>query len=189
MLNINLQGLLKSMILFGPDSTGKRGRGAEKKELVIVAVSAWTDREGKEHPGFAHAFVVNDASAETIECVLKRMSIADDEIAPLIERIRTDWWRSYQTVANDLGVIHYRVVLRDPKDTMTLLPWTHRVIANAKSVFVGPHRGVSEKHLQRYRCEVCYRFNRRFWHKQAFHRLLRACVSATTITRDELMTP
>jgi len=117
------------------------------------------------------------------------MSIADDEIAPLIERIRTDWWRSYQTVANDLGVIHYRVVLRDPKDTMTLLPWTHRVIANAKSVFVGPHRGVSEKHLQRYRCEVCYRFNRRFWHKQAFHRLLRACVSATTITRDELMTP
>lgn len=71
------------------------------------------------------------------------------EIAPLIERIRTDGWRSYQTVANELGEIYYRVVLRDPKDTMRLLPWTHQAIANAKSVFMGPHRGVSEKHLQR----------------------------------------
>ncbi len=90
-------------------------------------------------------------------------------------------------LTNELGIIHYRVVLRDPKDSMKLLPWTHRVFANAKSVFAGPHRGVSEKHLQRYLSEVCYRFNRRFWHKQSFHRLLRACMSTTTITRSELM--
>jgi len=172
---------------FGPDSTGKRGRGAENKELVIVTVSSWTDKKGKEHPGFAHAFVVNDASAETIESVLKRLNMPDDEILPFIERIRTDGWRSYQTVANDLGIVHYRVVLRDPRDSMKLLPWTHRIIANAKTVLAGPHRGVSAKHLQRYLSEVCYRFNRRFWHKQSFHRLLRACVSTTTITRDELM--
>lgn len=172
---------------FGPDSTGKRGRGAEDKELVIVAVSAWTDNKGKEHPSFAHAFVATDASAATIESILKRLGMADDEISPFVERIRTDGWRSYQTAAKDLGIVHYRVVLRDPKDSMKLLPWTHRIIANAKCVLSGPHRGVSPKHLQRYLSEVCYRFNRRFWHKQAFHRLLRACVSTTTITRGELM--
>ena len=171
---------------FGASSSGKRGRGAEKKEVVIVAVSTWTDEEGVEHPGFAHAFVIKDAKAETIEGVLKRMTIPDNEIEPLIEKIRTDGWRSYQTVANKLGIDHYRVVLRDKKDTMKLLPWTHRVIANAKSVILGPHRGVSEKHLQRYLSEVCYRFNRRFWYREAFHRLLRACVSTTTITRYEL---
>nr|CBX27841.1 hypothetical protein N47_C18990 [uncultured Desulfobacterium sp.]CBX28797.1 hypothetical protein N47_L13950 [uncultured Desulfobacterium sp.]CBX29086.1 hypothetical protein N47_J00670 [uncultured Desulfobacterium sp.]CBX30114.1 hypothetical protein N47_D29230 [uncultured Desulfobacterium sp.]CBX30317.1 hypothetical protein N47_D31260 [uncultured Desulfobacterium sp.] len=70
---------------------------------------------------------------------------------------------------------------------MKLLPWTHKIIANAKSVFAGPHRGVSKKHLQSYLSEVCYRFNRRFWNKEVFHRLLFACATTTTITRDELM--
>ena len=37
---------------FGPPAPGKRGRGAEKKETVIVAVSAWKDENGKEKPGF-----------------------------------------------------------------------------------------------------------------------------------------
>ncbi|HUU26326.1 MAG TPA: IS1595 family transposase, partial [archaeon] len=35
-----------------------------------------------------------------------------------------------------------------------------------------------------------YRFNRRYWGRQAFHRLLNACAStSTTITRDQLMCP
>jgi transposase-like protein len=173
--------------LFGPSFSGKRGRGAEKKELAIVAVSAWTDKAGKERPGFAHAFVAENAKAETIEYILKRLGISEDEVAPLIKAIRSDGWRSYQTVSKDLDMVHHRAVLRDPKDSMKLLPWTHRVIANAKAVFAGPHRGVSKKHLQRYLSEVCYRFNRRFWERQAFHRLLYACASTTTVTRDELM--
>jgi transposase-like protein len=173
--------------LFGPSSPGKRGRGAQKKELVIVAVSTWTDKAGNERPGFAHAFVAENAKAETIENILKRLGVSEDEVAPLIKTIRSDGWRSYQTVSNELDMIHQRAVLRDPKDSMKLLPWTHRVIANAKAVFAGPHRGVSKKHLQRYLSEVCYRFNRRFWERQAFHRLLYACASTTTVTRDELM--
>lgn len=172
---------------FGPKSSGKRGRGTEKKELVIVAVSTWTDKKGKEQPGFAHAFVAEDAKAKTIEDVLKRLGIKDKEIKPLISSIRSDGWRSYQTVSGSLGLGHQRFVLRDPKDSMKLLPWTHKVIANAKAVFSGPHRGVSHKHLQEYLSEVCYRFNRRFWERQAFHRLLFACVSTTGSTRDQLM--
>lgn len=173
---------------FGPSSSGKPGRGAKKKELVIVAVSTWTDKEGKERPGFAHAFVADNAKAETIEGILKRLDLPKEEIEPLITAIRSDGWRSYQTVAKNLDMVHHRAVLRDPKDSMKLLPWTHRVITNTKSVFAGPHRGISKKHLQRYLSEVCYRFNRRFWEREAFHRLLFACVSTTTITRAELMT-
>jgi len=174
---------------FGASFSGKRGRGAEKKELVIVAISIWTDQEGKERPGFAHAFVAENAQAETIESILLRLGIPENEVELLINAIRSDGWRSYQTVSNDLDIAHHRAVLRDPKDSMKLLPWTHRVIANAKAVFSGPHRGVSKKHLQRYLSEVCYRFNRRFWEREAFHRLLYACASTTTVTRDELMRP
>lgn len=172
---------------YGPSTSKKRGRGAENKAKLIIAVSVWKDRHGKEKPGFAHAFVADDASAETIGSILKRIGIPDDEITPIIKAIRTDGWRSYQAVSKDFGLVHHRVVLTDPKDTMKLLPWTHQLIANAKAVFRGPHRGISTKHLQRYLSEVCYRFNRRFWNRQAFHRLLLACVSTTTVTRDELM--
>ena len=172
---------------FGPSFSGKRGRGAEKKQLVIIAVSTWTDQKGNERPGFAHAFVAENAKADTIENILKRLGVSDDEVTPLIKAIRSDGWRSYQTVSNDLDMVHHKAVLRDPKDSMKLLPWTHRVIANAKAVFAGPHRGVSKKHLQMYLSEVCYRFNRRFWEREAFHRLLYACASTTTVTRGELM--
>ena len=173
--------------VFGPGSPGKRGRGAEKKDLVIVAVSTRINKKGEEHPGFAHAFVADDASAETIEGVLGRIGIPKEEMHPLIKAIRSDGWKSYQTAAKDLGFVHHRAVLKDPKDSMKLLPWTHKIIANAKSVFAGPHRGVSRKHLQKYLSEVCYRFNRRFWEREAFHRLLFACASTDTVTRDELM--
>ena len=172
---------------FGPSFSGKRGRGTEKKELVIVAVSIWKDKNGKERPGFAHAFIAKNADAETIENVLKRLDVSSVETEPLITAIRSDGWRSYQTVTNKLGIVHNRAVLRDPKDSMKLLPWTHKIIANAKAVFAGPHRGVSKKHLQGYLSEVCYRFNRRFWERQAFHRLLFACTSTTALTRDQLM--
>ena len=147
---------------FGPTFPGKRGRGVERKALVIVAVSTWVDSLGQEKPGFAHAFVASDASADTIENLLRRLSVPEDDIAPLITRMRTDGWWSYQVAAKELGIVHHRAILRDPKDSMKLLPWTHRLIANAKAVISGPHRGVSAKYLQRYLTEVCYRFNRVF---------------------------
>jgi len=155
--------------------------------LVIVAVSTWKDDQGNEKPGFVHAFVVKNAEADTIEIVLKNISIPENEISPLIEAIRSDGWRSYQTVAKKLGLKHLRAVLSDPKDAINLLPWTHKIIGNAKAVINGPHRGVSGKHLQKYLSEICYRFNRRYWQSQTFHRLLYACTDTNTITSDELM--
>lgn len=184
----SLAGLIEiDESFFGPSASGKRGRGAEKKQLVIIAVSTWIDNEGNEKPGFANAFIAANAKADTIENMLKRLDVSEEEIKPLIKVIRSDGWKSYQTVSKDLGIIHNRVVLCNPNDSMKLLPWTHKIIANAKSVFAGPHRGVSKKHIQKYLSEVCYRFNRRFWGREAFHRLLYACVSTTTITRDEVM--
>ena len=173
--------------LFGPSSSGKPGRGAGRKSVVIVAVSTWVNSSGKEEPGFAHAFVAEDASSDTIEAILSRLTVPVNEVKPLITSLRSDGWRSYRKVTKKLGIVHYRAILSDPKDSMRLLPWTHRLIANARAVVSGPHRGVSEKHLQRYLSEVCYRFNRRFWPDESFHRLLNACATTTTVTGDQLM--
>jgi hypothetical protein len=49
------------------------------------------------------------------------------------------------------------------------------------------HRGVSEKPLQSYLSEVCYRFNRRFWERELSDRLIKACISTETITYSKLV--
>ena len=172
---------------FGPKGS-TRGRGSERKSTVLCAVSLYRDRKGEEKPGFAHMQVVDDASADTVEDFLDRLGcgVMTKEGQQLLEAIRSDGWKSYGKAAKDKELQHIKVVLRDPKAAGRLLPWVHRVISNVKSVIRGTHRGVSEKHLQSYLSEICYRFNRRFWEKELFDRLIQACLSTDTITYKEL---
>jgi hypothetical protein len=173
---------------FGPKGH-KTGRGSERKATVLCAVSLYRDRQGEERPGFAHMQVVDNASASTIENFLERLGYGSttEESQHLLAAIRTDGWRSYGRAIKGTSLSHYKVVLRDPKAAGRLLPWVHRVISNVKAVIRGAHRGVSEKHLQSYLSEVCYRFNRRFWERELFDRLIKACVSTETITYSHLV--
>jgi hypothetical protein len=50
----------------------------------------------------------------------------------------------------------------------------------------GTHRGVSEKQLQAYLSKIAYRFNRCYWEKELFDRLVKACVSTGTLTYRKL---
>lgn len=172
---------------FGPRGK-KPGRGSERKRTVLCAVSLYRDRAGKERPGFAHMRVGDDASARTIEDFLERLGcgMTTEEGRQLLETIRSDGWKAYGKAAKDKDLAHCKVVLRDPKVAGNLLPWVHRVISNAKAVIRGAHRGVSEKHLQAYLSEVCYRFNRRYWERELFDRLVKACVSTGTLTYHQL---
>jgi hypothetical protein len=172
---------------FGPRGS-KRGRGSERKQTVLCAVALYRDRAGQERPGFAHMRVVADASAQTVAAFLDRLGsgATTEEGRQLLEAIRSDGWRAYGTAAKAKDLAHCRVVLRDPKTAGKLLPWVHRVISNAKAVIRGAHRGVSQKHLQAYLTEVCYRFNRRFWEMELFDRLVKACVMTGTVTYHQL---
>ncbi len=49
----------------------------------------------------------------------------------------------------------------DPVNDPEHLKWLHVVISNAKTFINGTFHGLSERHLQRYLDEFCYRFNRR----------------------------
>lgn len=173
---------------FGPKGS-TTGRGSERKSTVLCAVSLYRDRKGEERPGFAHMQVVDNAAADTIEDFLERLGcgVMTEEGQQLLKAIRSDGWRSYGRAAKNKGLQHFKVILRDPKAAGRLLPWVHRVISNVKAVIRGTHRGVSEKHLQSYLSEVCYRFNRRFWERELFDRLVKACVSTETITYPQLV--
>lgn len=185
----NLAGLVEmDESFFGPKGS-KKGRGSERKSTVLCAVSLYRDRKGEERPGFAHMRVVDNASAKTIENFLERLGYGpmNQERKNLLKAIRTDGWRSYGKAIKGQNLSHYKVVLQDPKAAGRLLPWVHRVISNAKAVIRGSHRGVSEKHLQSYLSEICYRFNRRFWERELFDRLIKACVSTETMTYSQLV--
>ena len=53
-----------------------------------------------------------------------------------------------------------------------MLPWIHRVFANAKRWALGVYHGLREAHLQRYLDEFVFRFNRRRTPRAAFASLL-----------------
>lgn len=186
----SLAGLIEiDESFFGPKGS-KRGRGSEKKSTVLCAVSLYRNKKGEEKPGFAHMRVVDNASTDTVEKFLNRLGhgVVANEGKQLLEAIRSDGWKSYAKAAKNKDLQHLKVVLRDPKAAGKLLPWVHRVISNAKAVIRGAHRGVSEKHLQAYLSEVCYRFNRRFWERELFDRLVQACILTDTLTYNELIT-
>jgi hypothetical protein len=151
-------------------------------------VSLYRDRQGEKNPGFAHMQVVDNASPRTVESFLARLAYGPTavESKDLLEPIRTDGWRSYRKVIKGTNLSHYKVVLRDPKAAGRLL-WMHRVISNAKAVIRGAQCGVSEKHLQSYLSEICYRFDRHFWERGLFDGLLKTCLSAATITYSQLV--
>jgi transposase-like protein len=173
---------------FGKAGT-RAGRGSEHKVVVLCAVSLYRDNKGKDRPGFAQMAVVDDASAESVKGFLERLGCGPSttEGRQLLSAIRTDGWRSYTRAAKDKRLEHCRVVLSNPKDAGRLLPFVHNIITQAKCVTGGTHRGVSSKHLQKYLNEVCYRFNRRFWEKELFDRLVTASVTTDTVTYDQLV--
>ncbi|MCK4829496.1 transposase, partial [bacterium] len=130
-----------------------------------------------------------DASGETVADFLERLEHGKktEEGQQIFKSILSDGWRSYSKATRGKDLVYYRVILRDPKAEGKLLPWVHKAVANAKSLIRGTNRGVSDKHLNSYLAEICYRFNRRFWEKELFDRLVQTCVTFETMTYSEIV--
>jgi len=156
-----------------PTEGGKRGRGTDKT-AVLVSVS----HSGEGRPGYARMKVVEKVSTETVEEFSDGVAVKGSEI-------RTYGLRVYKRLAKSGYVLNQKNTT--PKDESGHLHWAHIVISNAKAFIGGTFHGLDAKHLQRYLDEFCYRFNRRFFPKGIFPRLVNACLSAGKITFDELV--
>jgi hypothetical protein len=80
----------------------------------------------------------------------------------------SDGWPGYRRLKE---VKHDPRVVGDAPAHL-VLPWVHRVFANAKRWALGVYHGLREKHLQAYLDEFVFRFNRRRTPHAAFDRLL-----------------
>jgi transposase-like protein len=133
----------------GGIKSGKRGRGAEGKELVVIAAEC----SGNKRVGRARIQRIPDASAESLEAFI---------LANIVEgsTIHTDGWPSYSKL-NALGYIH------KPKSSTStnhdeLLPRVNIVTSLLKRWILGTLHGRADpKHMDYYFEEFLFRFNRR----------------------------
>ena len=133
----------------GGFKSGKRGRGAEGKELIVIAA----EYSGKKRVGRVRIQRVPDATSENLEAFILA------NIAPSTT-IHTDGWKSY----NGVSKLGFRHLPRKSAsvDADELLPRINTVTALLKRWLLGTlHGRLDAKHMDSYFEEFIFRFNRR----------------------------
>jgi len=145
----NLSGIVEiDETYIGGERSGKRGRGADHKALVAVAVEdkSETSATGKGI-GRIRLQLIPDASAESLNAFIRAH-------VKMGSRIHTDGWSGYQAIST----IGYEHIVVNSKD----LNIAHLTISLLKRWLLGTYQGaVSSTHLSYYLDEFTFRFNRR----------------------------
>lgn len=155
----------------GKKAGGKRGRGADKAK---VAVALEISDEG--YPIFLKMEVIPDCKGTTLN------DFANENITKGTT-IYCDTYSSYGALKQDYNL--EQEVYAKTNNT-EFLKWLHVMISNVKGMLLGTFHGITEKHLQDYLNEFCYRFNRRHNPKPVLDHLLECCVWASYKKAAEL---
>jgi transposase-like protein len=164
--------------VIGGQKSGKRGRGAEGKTLVVAAVERCDE---KQEIGRIRLQVILDYSAYSLETFIT------ENIQPG-SKVATDSWSSYSSATKD----QYQHVSinqsKEGKDNDSLYG-VHLIISLVKRLINGTHQGRFEpKYLQNYLDEYVFRFNRRkskFIGKK-FMRIVEQVVESSKIKWDQI---
>ena len=148
--------------LVGGKRAGKRGRGAEGKRPVFVAVE--TREKGA---GFTAMHAVDSVSKVTVRQFLAKHLKSS-------QTVKTDALPALNAVGETQN---HKKKVTPPEEANVWLPLVHIMIGNMKTFINGTFHGVSSNCLQEYLDEFCYRFNRRFWEPELPLRLLNACLA------------
>jgi transposase-like protein len=166
-------------LLGGITSGGKRGRGAQKKELVVIAV------EMHEPKGFGRIRMkrIDDASADSLT----------EFVSDAVEQgstILTDAWKGYNKLEKR-GYKHIKTNLSDSGDPAHIvMPGVHRVASLLKRWITGTYQGaISKKYLDYYLDECTFRFNRRSSRSRGllFYRLMQHAVTMQPVSNQKIV--
>jgi len=156
-------------LIGGEDRGGKRGRGAGRKSIVVIAL------EIHEPIGYGRVRMkrVPDFSSSSLIPFVK-------DVVERGTEIRTDSWGGYNEL-DRLGYTHKKINLSATGDPAhVLMPGVHRISSLLKRWLLGTHQGaVSGKHLDYYLDEYTFRFNRRTSKARGmlFYRLIQQAVA------------
>jgi len=153
----------------GGQKEGTRGRGAEGKTLVLVAIEG----EARKRLGRVRFRCVTAINQHTIELFVR------DYIEPDAEVV-TDGLQVYNRLESYGYAHHPHVVSTGGDAALKQLDHVHLVISLLKRWLGGTHQGaVTSEHLQAYLDEFAFRFNRRLSQHRGklFHRLIQQAVT------------
>ncbi len=161
----------------GASKHGKRGRGAEGKQLVVIAVEINDGKIGRIRMRW-----IPDASEKTLLSFVRHNITAGSTVV-------TDGWKGYLGLSNQN--YKHRRIPGESVGIAELLPHVHQVASLLKRWILGTlHGGIeTDKHLDRYLDEFIFRFNRRTSGSRGllFRRLLENAVVTAPQTYDEII--
>ena len=163
----------------GSDLGGKRGRGSERKKIVVIAVEVHSPK------GFGRVRMrrIPDVSGDSLVPFVCNVVEKASEIL-------TDGWSGYNKLSK-CGYRHERVVFSDTGDPAHVsMPGVHRIAALLKRWLLSTHQGsVSGKHLDYYLDEYTFRFNRRTSRSRGmlFYRLIEQAVMTTPLPYRQIV--
>ena len=135
--------------LVGGKRSGKRGRGAEGKSLVVIAVEIL-----KKGTGRVRMSLISDASKKS----LKKFIIENIETG---SNLITDGWKGYTGISKS-GYQHEIEDKTKLLDGEEILPNVHRIASLLKRWLLGTHQNyIGEEYLSYYLDEYTFRYNRR----------------------------
>jgi len=164
--------------------SGKQGRGAETKALVIVA----TECIGKQI-GRVRFRCIESAEAENLIPFIRENVVQGSTII-------TDGWSGYKPLPLKKegqvgGYIHeVKTISGSGSQAHELLPHVHMVDSLLKRWLMGTHQGkISHKHLPYYLDEFAFRFNRKLstFRGKLFYRLIQQAVETDPVTYNDIV--
>lgn len=135
--------------LVGGKKPGRRGRGAEGKSLVVIAIELATKGTGR-----VRLSIIPDASKRSLTKFIKENI---EEGSTLI----TDGWKGYTGISQK-GYHHSIEDKTKMLDGQQVLPNVHRIASLLKRWLLGTHQNfIGEQYLSYYLDEYTFRHNRR----------------------------
>lgn len=135
--------------LVGGKRSGKRGRGAEGKSLVVIAIEILEKGTGR-----VRISLILDASKKSLRKFI-------NENIETGSNLITDGWKGYTGIAKS-GYQHEIEDKTKLLDGEEILPNVHRIASLLKRWLLGTHQNyIGEEYLSYYLDEYTFRYNRR----------------------------
>jgi len=162
----------------GGVATGARGRGAEKKSIVAIAVEVRGRGMGR-----IRMSVIPDVSANSLHGFISKSVEKESDV-------RSDGWSGYKGLGKK-GYNHKVVNISASGDPAhVVMPRVHRVASQLDRWWLGIHQGaIRPEHLDYYLDEFTFRFNRRTSKARGllFFRLAQLAVDCAPIARKAII--
>jgi hypothetical protein len=157
--------------VIGGYEEGKPGRSYDSnKKKAVCAVELTDDGKVKRF----YTFQIPDYSAKSLRKMFKKH-------IDITAKVTTDKWKGYNPIAKEYDLTQ---ILSDKGSNFKAL---HVMIHQVKSWIRTTYSWVSEKNINRYFDEFCYRINRSQSKETIFNNLIKRMVKADNITHKEIV--